>query len=70
METSPPNMMFRSDLSGPGLVLWNAFLLHLAIVQLQAGPDEFQWNLYENDKFFVDSMYNALIQPDVLVNNN
>jgi hypothetical protein len=34
-------------------------------IQLQAGHDEFSWNLYENGKFSVASMYNALILPDV-----
>jgi hypothetical protein len=27
--------------------------------------DEFRWNLHENGKFSVASMYNALVLPDV-----
>jgi hypothetical protein len=42
METSPPNVTFRRDLSGQRLVDWNALLQRLANVQLQAGPDEFR----------------------------
>jgi hypothetical protein len=37
----------------------------LASIQLQDGHDEFSWNLYENGKFSVASMHNALILPDV-----
>jgi hypothetical protein len=65
METSPPSMMFRRDLSRQRLVAWNALLLRLANIHLQTGHDEFRWNLYENDKFSVASMYNALILFDV-----
>jgi hypothetical protein len=65
METSPPNVTFKKDLSGIRLVSWNALLQRLANIHLQTGPDEFRWNLHENGKFLFDSMYNALIQPDV-----
>jgi hypothetical protein len=65
METSPPNMTFRRDLSGQRLVAWNALLQRLASIQLQDGHDEFSWNLHENGMFLVASMYNALILPDV-----
>jgi hypothetical protein len=37
----------------------------LANIQLQDGHDEFRWNLHENGKISVASMYNALILPDV-----
>jgi hypothetical protein len=68
METSPPNVAFKRDLSGQRLVAWNALLQHLASIQLQDGHDEFSWNLHENGKFSVASMYNALILPDVPIN--
>jgi hypothetical protein len=45
----------------------------LANIQLQPGHDEFHWNLNENDKFSVASIYNDLILPDVpidLISNN
>jgi hypothetical protein len=42
----------------------------LANIQLQNGPDEFRWNLYENGKFSIDSMYNALILPDVPIDKS
>jgi hypothetical protein len=65
LETSPLNVLFRRDLSGQRLVSWNALLLCLANIHLQPGHDEFHWNLHENGKFSVASMYNALIQPDI-----
>jgi hypothetical protein len=42
----------------------------LASIQLMDGKDEFQWNLYENGKFFVASMYNALISSNLPVLDN
>jgi hypothetical protein len=45
-------------------------LQRLAGVQLSQGPDEFRWNLNENAKFSMDSMYRALIQPIQPVVNN
>jgi hypothetical protein len=65
METSPPNVTFRRDLSGQRLISWNDLIQHLAHIHLRKGFDEFSWNLHENDKFSVDSMYNALIEHDI-----
>jgi hypothetical protein len=70
METSPPNMTFRRDLAGPRLVAWNELLQRLSMIQLTQGPNEFRWNLQENGKFSVNSMYKALIQPNAPVDNN
>ena len=69
METSPSNVTFRRDLVEPGLAAWNALLGRLAMVQLTQGLDEFRWNLHENGKFSVDSMYRALVHSEVLVDN-
>jgi hypothetical protein len=65
LDTSPPSVAIRRDLSGQRLVAWNALLQRLANIQLQDGHDEFRWNLHETGKFSVASMYNALILPDV-----
>ena len=70
MESSPPNVTFRRDLVGPRLVAWNALIERLALVQLTQGSDEFRWNLHENGKFSVESMYRALIHSAVPVDNN
>jgi hypothetical protein len=65
MGNSTPSVKFRRDLSRQRLVAWNALLQRLANIQLQDGHDEFCWNLHENGKFLVASMYNALILPDM-----
>ena len=70
LETSPPTVSFRKSLIGPRQTLWNDLLRRLDIVQLTQEADVFRWNLIENGTFAVGSMYNALIQPDVLVGHN
>jgi hypothetical protein len=70
LGSSPPNVMFRRTLFGPRLVNWEALIQRMANIQLTTGKDIFQWNLHENDKFSVASMYNALILPDAPVYDN
>ena len=61
--------MWRSE-GIPRLQSWNILLQRLTTVQLSQGSDVFRWNLHGNGKFSVDSMYRALIQSGVAVNNN
>jgi hypothetical protein len=70
MASSPPDVAFRRDLLGQWLVAWNALLLRLADIQLSDAPEEFRWNLHKSGAFSVDSMYNALIHLDTLVDDN
>ena len=70
MESFLPNVTFRTDLIGPRLQSQYILLQRLSMVQLSHGSDVFRWNLYGNGKFSVESMYRALIQFDVLVDNN
>ena len=70
MESFPQNVTFRRDLIGPRLQSWNILLQRLSTVHLSHGPDVFRWNLHGNGKISVDSMYRALIQSDVPVDNN
>ena len=51
MATSPPDVSFRRSLFGPRQASWNVLLQRLASVHLMQGPDEFKWNLKQNDKF-------------------
>ena len=67
METFPPNVSFRQSLFVRRQAFWNALIQRLAVVQ---GSDEFRWNLNGNGKFTVDSMYKALIHPNMPVGNN
>jgi hypothetical protein len=66
----PPNVMFRRSLICPRLVSCEALLQCLANVQLTNGKDKFRWNLHENGKFPVASMYNAMIVSDLPVIDN
>jgi hypothetical protein len=63
LESFPPIMDFRRDLNGTRLASWNELLQKLASVHLTQGSDEFWWSLTKNNKFSVDYMYKALIQP-------
>ena len=70
LATSPPNVSFRRSLFGPRQASWLVLLQRLASVQLTQGPDKFRWSLKENGQFSVDSMYKALIQPAIPVDDN
>jgi hypothetical protein len=61
LGSNPPNVTFRRTLFEPRQVSWDALLLRLANIQLTTGIDIFWWNLHENGKFSVASLYNALI---------
>jgi hypothetical protein len=61
LGSNPPNVTFRRTLFGPRNVSWDALLLRLANIQLTTGKDIFRWNLHENKKFSVASLYNTLI---------
>jgi hypothetical protein len=63
-------MMFRRSLLGPRLVSWETLFQRLANVQLTNGKDEFRWNLHQNGKFSVGSMYNAMTVSDLPVLDN
>jgi hypothetical protein len=70
MATSPPAVSFRRDLLGNRLTDWNTLQQHLESIQLSLGPDEFRWNLHTNGTFSVDSLYKAIMQSDIPVDNN
>jgi hypothetical protein len=52
------------------LVLFDYLVLKKAYPQFLLFSDVFRWNLTKNGSFSVDSMYNALIQPELPVDNN
>jgi hypothetical protein len=54
------NMTFKRSLFVPRLVSCDALLQRLANVQLTNRKYKFSWNLHENGKFLVASMYNAV----------
>jgi hypothetical protein len=70
LNTSPPNVTFRQDLIGARLASWHALQERLANVQLTDEHDEFRWNLTENRKFSVDSMYKVLLHSEEPIHKN
>jgi hypothetical protein len=70
MSIPPPNVTFRQDLIGPRLAAWNTLLYRWDFVQLSPGADVFCWNLHANGAFSVDSLYKAILQSDIPVDNN
>lgn len=70
LKTFPPNMTFRRSLIGPRQISRHEVLKRIELVQLTQGSDVFRWNLTGNGSFSMASMYNALIQPDIPVDNN
>ena len=67
LGTSPPNVSFRRRLLGTRQASWNALRIRLESIHLSDGPDTFLWNFTKNGKFSVDSMYRALILPEMPV---
>ena len=70
LENFPPHVTFRKDLIGSRLASWTELLQRLALVNPTEGADKFRWNLQKTGKFTVDSMYKALTQPTMPVDNN
>ena len=64
-----PDISFRRDLLGTRLTAWNELLTRLEDIQLSDDPDTFRWNLHQNGKFSVKSMYDAMVHCDVPVDN-
>jgi hypothetical protein len=67
---SRQNVTFGRDLVSPRLASWHALFKRLALVNLSQGADEFQWSLHESGRFFVNSMYRAIFQQELSINNN
>jgi hypothetical protein len=64
------NVSFRRSIIGPRQTSWNDLLHLMDSVYLMHVSDAFRWNLTVNGILSAASFYNALIQPDVLVDNN
>jgi len=64
-----PDISFRRDLLGPRLAAWNELLTRLEDIQLSGEPEVFRWNLHQNGKFSVKSIYDAMVHCDVPVDN-
>ncbi|EEE54019.1 hypothetical protein OsJ_00679 [Oryza sativa Japonica Group] len=67
MSTTPLNVSFRRSIVGPKLVEWNDLISRLANITLSNEKDCFIWSLYKNGHFSVKSMYNAIINSNVII---
>jgi hypothetical protein len=63
------NISFRRQLIGNNLVLWHNLVHRIMNVRLNNHKDVFRWNLHQNRKFSVHSMYLALISNGVIIRN-
>jgi hypothetical protein len=54
---------------GNNLVLWHNLVHRIMNVRLNNHKDVFRWNLHQNEKFSVHSMYLALISNEVIIRN-
>jgi hypothetical protein len=66
----PLNVSFRRQLTGNNLVMWHNMVHRIMKVRLNNQNDVFRWNLHQNRKFFVHSMYLALISNGAVIRHN
>jgi hypothetical protein len=64
LETTPPNVSFTRNLIGVRLANWHVLQERLTGIQLTDDRDVFRWNLHDNGRFSVASMYKALLNSD------
>ena len=64
-----PAISFRRYLAGSKLVAWQHLTERLRHIHLRAEPDVFKWELQQNGVFSVSTMYNALINSEIITNN-
>jgi hypothetical protein len=65
----PLNVSFRIQLMGNNLVLWYNVVHKIMAVRLNNDRDVFIWNLHQHGKFYVHSMYLALINNGSVIRN-
>jgi hypothetical protein len=66
----PLNISFRRQLTGNNLVMWHNLVHSIMGVCLNYQNDVFRWNLHQNGKFLIHSMYLVLISNGAIIRNN
>jgi hypothetical protein len=69
-RTRPLNITFRRSLVAANLDSWNYLVLRLAQIHLRERADIFRWSLNYNGQFSVSSMYQALLDSEVVPHNS
>jgi hypothetical protein len=66
----PLNVSFRRSLVDGNLQSWHNLVMRLTNIQLTNRPDIFKWSLNFSGQFSVNSMYQAFIGTNVVLNNS
>jgi hypothetical protein len=70
LHSQPLNVSFRRSLVAANLYFWNHLVLRLAHIHLRECANIFRWSLKHDGKFSVYSMYQALVDSDVVPHNS
>jgi hypothetical protein len=68
-SVSPLNVSFPRSLVGENLNSWHNLVLNIANIHLNDQPDTFKWSLTANGQFSVRSMYQAMLDIDLVPHN-
>jgi hypothetical protein len=69
-RSRPLNISFRRSLVAENLHSWNQLVLRLAHIHLRERADIFRWSLKHDGKFTTSSMYQALLDSDIVPHNS
>jgi hypothetical protein len=68
-STRPLNISFRRSLVDANLQSWHNLVLRIADIQLTDQTDIFRWSLNSSGQFSVSSMYQAMLDSDIIPHN-
>ncbi|WVZ72675.1 hypothetical protein U9M48_021095 [Paspalum notatum var. saurae] len=66
LSSIPLNIFFRKALVGEKLQKWKKLVTKIALVQLDDQPDSLKWDVFKQDQFTVNSMYEHLMNQNAL----
>jgi hypothetical protein len=69
-STRPLNVSFRRNLVAANLQSWRHLVLRIANIHLNKHPDVFRWTIRSDGKFSVSSMYQSLLDSDIIPHNS
>jgi hypothetical protein len=69
-RSRPLNISFRRSLVAENLHSWNRLVLRLAHIHLRERADIFRWSLKHDEKFTTSSMYQKLLDSDIVQHNS
>jgi hypothetical protein len=69
-RTRPLNVSFQRNLVAANLQSWHNLILRIVNIHLIDQSDVFRWSLKSDGQFSVSSMYQALLDSDIIPLNN